>query len=72
MLLRTQQRRRGNAMAQDNPKVLIEFAGVYGGRRSREEVLRVLKEALALVENVEAPNELICSGFRIEVTRPQR
>lgn len=50
-------------------EVLIEYDGTYGGRQSRDEVLRVLKEALALVENVEPPDEILCSGFRIEVVR---
>ncbi|HEX8684038.1 MAG TPA: hypothetical protein VF707_17085 [Ardenticatenaceae bacterium] len=45
---------------------IIEFEGVYGGAQSRDMVLRILKEALALVENMEAGTELICSGFRIE------
>jgi predicted RNase H-like HicB family nuclease len=45
---------------------VIEFEGIYGGAQSREVVLRMLKEALALVENTEPGVELICSGFRIE------
>jgi hypothetical protein len=45
---------------------IIEFEGIYGGAQSRDMVLRILKEALALVENMEAGTELICSGFRIE------
>lgn len=47
--------------------VLIEFEGIYGGSLSRDLVLRILKEALALVENTEQGAELTCSGFRIEV-----
>lgn len=46
---------------------LIEFEGVYGGDQSREIVLRILKEALALVENSDQQASLICSGFRIEI-----
>ena len=46
---------------------LIEFNGVYGGHHSREIVLRMLKEALALVENTEPTAALICSGFHIEI-----
>lgn len=45
---------------------IIEFDGIYGGSQSRDVVLRLLKEALALVENTEPATELICSGFRIE------
>ncbi len=47
-------------------EILIEFDGIYGGPQSRDIVLRILKEALALVENTEAGSEVICSGFRIE------
>lgn len=46
---------------------LIEFNGVYGGPHSREIVLRMLKEALALVENSEPSATLLCSGFHIEI-----
>jgi len=46
-------------------KIIIEFDGVYGGTQSRDIVLRILKEALALVENTPSHAELICSGFRI-------
>ncbi|MDQ4078800.1 MAG: hypothetical protein M3220_21480 [Chloroflexota bacterium] len=49
---------------------IIEFEGIYGGPQSREVVLRVLKEALALVENTEPYAEIICSGFRIEEEEP--
>ena len=47
-------------------KPIIEFEGIYGGPQSREVVLRILKEALALVENTEGDAQLICSNFRIE------
>jgi hypothetical protein len=50
-----------------SPATIIEFHGVYGGEQSRDVVLRVLKEALALVENTNPYNELICSNFRIEI-----
>lgn len=50
--------------------VLIDFQGVYGGRRSREELLRVVKEAMALVENVAPERQILCSGFRVEAQRP--
>ena len=51
-------------------RVLIEFEGIYGGPQSREIVLRMLKEALALVENTHAQADLVCSGFRIEEEPP--
>jgi hypothetical protein len=60
------ERRRQEEMA----RALIEFEGIYGGAQSREVVLRVLKEALALVENTEPYAELLCSGFRIEEETP--
>ena len=47
-------------------QTIIDFEGVYGGAQSRDIVLRILKEALALVENTPSHAELICSGFRIE------
>lgn len=47
-------------------EVIIEFEGIYGGPQSRDVVLRVLKEALALVENIETTAEITCSAFRIE------
>lgn len=48
-------------------RTIIEFEGIYGGPQSRDVVIRTLKEALALVENTEPYEGLICSGFRIEV-----
>ena len=47
-------------------KTIIDFEGVYGGSQSRDIVLRILKEALALAENTPSHAELICSGFHIE------
>lgn len=52
-------------------ETLIEFEGIYGGTQSRDIVLRLLKEAIALVENTESGSEIICSGFRIEVTEEE-
>jgi hypothetical protein len=49
--------------------VLIELPGVYGGRASRDQIVRGLKEALALVEST-LDAELAWSGLRIDVTRP--
>lgn len=52
-------------------RIIIEFEGIYGGPQSREVVLRVLKETLALIENTEPYAEIICSGFRIEEDEPE-
>jgi hypothetical protein len=49
---------------------LVDFHGTYGGRSSRDEILRILKEALALVENTASDAELSCAGVRIEVIDP--
>lgn len=44
---------------------IFSYEGVYGGRNSRDEIIRALKEALALIEN--APqDEFVCTAFRIE------
>ena len=44
---------------------IFNYEGVYGGRNSREEIVRALKEALVLIEN--APQEeFVCTAFRIE------
>jgi hypothetical protein len=52
-------------------ETLLEFEGVYGGAQSRDIVLRILKEAIALVENTSSNAELICSGFRVDVTEEE-
>jgi hypothetical protein len=51
----------------DDPRVLVEFQGTYGGPSSRDEILRTLKEALALIEHTASDAELTCAGLRIEV-----
>lgn len=51
---------------------IIEFDGIYGGSQSRDVVLRLLKEALALIENTDPTAELICSGFRIEIVETEQ
>jgi hypothetical protein len=51
-------------------EVLVDFPGSYGGGGSRDEILRALKEALALVENTARDAELACAGVRIEVLDP--
>lgn len=53
-------------------ETLIDFEGIYGGPQSRDVVLRILKEALAMVENTGPGAELICSGFHIEATEEER
>jgi len=50
--------------------ILMDYTGTYGGPASRAEVLRALKEALALVEYTAADAELTCNGIRIEVLDP--
>ena len=50
--------------------VLIEYPGTYGGPSSRDEILRTLKEALALVDNTARDAQLSCSGIRVEVLDP--
>lgn|GEM_PF-6936265 len=47
---------------------LIDHPGTYGGPRSRDEIIRLLKEALALVEYTAGDARLECSGLRIRVT----
>jgi predicted RNase H-like HicB family nuclease len=46
--------------------VLVDFEGAYGSRSSRDDVLRMLKEALALVENTPQSTPVMCSALRIE------
>jgi hypothetical protein len=45
---------------------LIDYPGTYGGPSSREEILRALKEALALVHDTAPGTSLFCAGLRIE------
>jgi hypothetical protein len=49
---------------------LLDFTGTYGGRSSRDQILRLLKEALALVEGTAPDAELACAGLRIDVLSP--
>lgn len=49
---------------------LLDYPGTYGGPHSRDEILRVLKEALALVQNTARDASLTCAGLRIEVLDP--
>lgn len=45
--------------------IVYRYEGIYGGRNSRDEIIRALKEALALIED--APHaEFVCTSFRIE------
>ena len=48
-------------------QVLMDFHGTWGGPNSRDDVLRILKEALALVEYTAQDAQLTCAGLRIEV-----
>ena len=47
---------------------IFSYEGTYGGRNSRDEIIRALKEALAIIED--APQqEFVCTAFRIEGIR---
>lgn len=52
--------------------LLIDYRGTYGGPSSRDEILRVLKEALALVEATDRGTRLSCGGLRIEGWLPDQ
>lgn len=51
-------------------QLLIDHSGIYGGPASRAEILRMLKEALALVEQTASDAELSCAGLRILLLDP--
>ena len=53
-----------------NEELLIDFPGTYGGPTSRDQLLRVLKEALALVEQAPWSAEFRCAVLRIESRWP--
>jgi hypothetical protein len=53
-------------------RTLLDYPGTYGGPSSRDEILRVLKEALALVHNTAPDASLACGGLRLEVLDPGR
>ena len=53
-----------------SPTPLVDYPGTWGGPHSREEVLRALKEALALVQDTSRDATLVCAGLRIEVLDP--
>ncbi len=44
---------------------IFHYEGTYGGPSSRDEIVRALKEALAILEDAPHP-EFVCTGFRIE------
>lgn len=46
-------------------KTIFEFDGVYGGRQSRGQLIRALREALAIMEITEA-RDFLCPPFRIQ------
>ncbi len=56
--------------ARDRAGPLVEYEGTYGGPNGREEILRVLKEALALVHDTAPDAALACGGLRIEILHP--
>ena len=47
------------------PTTLFEFEGSYGGRQSRDQIIRALREALAILEITEAV-DFFCPPFRIQ------
>ena len=47
-------------------QTLIDFAGTYGSTASRDQLLRALKEALALVEQAPPDAIFYCAGLRID------
>ncbi|MEO8082434.1 MAG: hypothetical protein ABI780_01290 [Ardenticatenales bacterium] len=51
-------------------RVLVDHPGTYGGPRSRDEIIRLLKDALALVEYTASDARLECAGLHIEETDP--
>lgn len=51
---------------------LLEYGGVYGAPSSREELIRALKEALALVENLPRGTPVSCSPWQISAEAPYR
>ncbi len=51
-------------------QLLIDFQGTWGGPSSRDDILRVLKESIALVEYTAGDARLACAGLRIEVMDP--
>ena len=46
-------------------KTIFEFEGAYGGRQSRDQVMRALREALAILEITHA-QDILCPPFRIQ------
>ncbi len=46
-------------------KTIFEFEGAYGGRQSRDQVIRALREALAILEITRA-RDVLCPPFRIQ------
>ena len=46
---------------------LIDYAGTYGGPASRDEIIRALKEALALIEETPRDADLACPGLRVDL-----
>lgn len=54
----------------ERERLLIDFPGIWGGPSSRDDILRVLKESIALVEYTAPDAQLACAGLRIEIMDP--
>ena len=52
-------------MEPENLRTIFDFDGAYGGRQSRDVVLRALREALAILENTRT-DHVLCPPFRIQ------
>ena len=55
-------------MEQSPPlQTIFEFEGAYGGRQSRDQVIRAFRDALAILENTRAQH-VLCPPFRVQAT----
>ncbi len=48
-------------------ETIFEFEGAYGGRQSRDQVIRAFREALAILENLRT-RDVLCPPFRVQAT----
>ena len=48
-------------------RTIFEFEGTYGGRQSRDQVIRAFREALAILENTRT-RDVLCPPFRVQAT----
>ncbi len=46
-------------------RLLVEFDGVYGGKQSKDRLIRTLRDAIAILENTQS-KDIFCTPFRIE------